>query len=216
MRYGSPLHLRLRFMLSRNPTLVIHGFLAPAVTNLPIHAMLRRRGVRTFDVPIPGLNTQDIALSSQAVGRKAREVLETTGASQVNLVGVSMGGLIAVHFVRCGDHRGLVRRVVTLGSPLSGTEVVSKAGKVSALVGPAAGQMAPGSEIVRAIADSTERDTEIVSIWTLGDTVVSAVSADLLGVKLARAPVGVFPMGHYQLVVDPRNLGFMADQLLGP
>lgn len=202
--------------MSRHPTLVIHGFLTPSVTNLPIHAALRRRGVRTFDAPIPGLNTQDIARSSDVVARTARDILRDTGASKLDLVGVSMGGLIAVHFVRCNGGAAIVRRTVTLGSPLSGTKVVSGVETLPRVGVVAAHQMAIGSEIVTAIAGPTYPESDIVSIWATGDTVVDHHSADLPGVKLLKAPVGTFPMGHYQLVVDPRNLGFMADQLLGP
>lgn len=199
--------------MSSVPVLVIHGYFTPRVTNLPVHLALRSHGLRTYDVPIPGLNTQDIALSSAIVGDTAEQVRRKTGAPRVDLVGVSMGGVIAANYVGPqGGHRS-VRRAVTLGSPLRGT-AVAKAVSGLPLVGTrAARQMAPDSDIVSAIGEADYGDAELLSIWAEGDTVVPAEATRIDGARSLRAPHGRFPLGHYQLVVDPRNLAFVADLL---
>lgn len=199
--------------MSSVPVLVIHGYFTPRVTNLPVHLALRGHGLRTYDVPIPGLNTQDIALSSAIVGETAERVLRSTGASRVDLVGVSMGGVIAANYLGPqGGHRS-VRRAVTLGSPLRGTAIAKAVSGLPIVGTRAARQMAPDSEIVAALDGADFGDADLVSIWAEGDTVVSAESTRIDGARSVRAPYGRFPLGHYQLVVDPRNLAFVAELL---
>lgn len=199
--------------MNRIPTIVIHGFLTPRTTNLPVHLTLRRRGVQTFDVPIPGLNTQSIERSSEVVERTVHDVRRKTGASRVNLVGVSMGGVIAVHYVRVHEPDAPVRRTVTLGSPFNGAELAGTVGRLP-LPLPAAGQMAPGSDVIQAIRAAEDSPHDIVSIWAEGDAVVPEQAAHLPGARNLKAPIGSYPIAHYQLVIDPRNLAFMADRLL--
>ncbi len=196
------------------PTVVVHGLLTHSATNLPVHAILRRRGQTSFDVPIPGLNTQDIAASSEVVKERVIEILRRTGAPHVNLVGVSLGGVIAVHFVRVLAGHAYVRRTVALGSPFGGVRLAGLVGRLPLRLH-AAEQIAPGSALIRAIHDAADAPADIVSIWAEGDAVVPREAAHLPGARNVRAPIGTYPIAHYQLVVDPRNLAFMADELLG-
>jgi triacylglycerol lipase len=58
------------------------------------------------------------------VGKRIDEVLAATGAQQVIVVAHSMGGLVARAYLRaCGERRGRVARVVTLGSPHYGSRM---------------------------------------------------------------------------------------------
>ena len=207
--------------MSLPPVLVVHGYFTPRITNLPIHVALRSRGRQSHDVPIPGLNTQDIARSSELVAESVARVLRRSGAESVDLVGVSMGGVIAAHYVLLGGGFRHVRRTVTLGSPLRGTAVAGALSRLPLFSTAASRQMAPDSHIVQALALGTAgesvhgdpADADIVSIYAEGDPVVSLESTRLPGIRSVRAPVGVYPLGHHQLVVDPRNLVFVADQL---
>lgn len=202
------------------PVLVIHGYFTPRITNAPIHAALRAKGRRSFDVPIPGMNTQDIARSSDLVHEAADRARREAGGDRVDLFGVSMGGVIAAHYVLAnGGHRH-VRRTVTLGSPLRGTEAAAFISKLP-IATTASRQMAPDSSIIRAIALGTAGETEdgepidadIVSIHAEGDPVVRLESTQLPGIRSVKAPIGRFPLGHHQLVIDPRNLRFALDHL---
>lgn len=195
------------------PTIVIHGFFTPSATNLPVHVALRRRGVSTYDVPIPGLNTQSVERSSEVLAARVREVLDRTGAPELNLVGVSLGGVIAAHYVRVLEPTARVRRAVTLGSPFDAVKLAGLVGRLSPAL-PAARDIAPGSQVIRAIRSATDAPVEIVAIHAEGDAVVPPEAAMLPGARNLRAPIGNYPFAHYQLVVDPRNLAFMADALL--
>src|SRR5207244_2106373 len=72
----------------------------------------------SFSYP-PRLDYQRLACR---LGRMVEAVCLATGASQVDLVGHSLGGLIARYLTEMGDG-GRVRRVVTLGAPSFSTRI---------------------------------------------------------------------------------------------
>ncbi|RMF19508.1 MAG: alpha/beta fold hydrolase [Candidatus Dadabacteria bacterium] len=199
----------------RYPTLIVHGFLATRATNLPVHLALRRYGFRTYNVTIPGWNTQDIRDSAAAVGEKAAYLKKKYDSDRINIVGVSMGGVIALYYVRCAGGHVDTRRTVLLGSPVRGTAAADVLAKLG-LGGKAARQMAPGSPIIKAMNAPDVPEADIVSIYADGDAVVPPEAARVAGGRNIKAPIGTWPMGHYQLVLDPRNLAFMAQELLRP
>ncbi|MEO9185134.1 MAG: alpha/beta fold hydrolase, partial [Kofleriaceae bacterium] len=51
------------------------------------------------------------------------EVRAATGADQVDLIGHSMGGVVARYFVKLAGGDAAVHRVITIGSPHAGTDV---------------------------------------------------------------------------------------------
>jgi len=97
------------------PVVLVHGFLGDPTNFLALRSHLVSRGVRnfvSFSYP-PRLDYQRLACR---LGRMVEAVCLATGASQVDLVGHSLGGLIARYLTEMGDG-GRVRRVVTLGAP---------------------------------------------------------------------------------------------------
>ena len=97
------------------PVVLVHGFLGDPTNFLALRTHLATRGIRnfvSFSYP-PRLDYQRLA---SRLGRMVEAVCLATGASQVDLVGHSLGGLIARYLTEIGDG-GRVRRVVTLGAP---------------------------------------------------------------------------------------------------
>lgn len=68
--------------------------------------------------------TKNATLADMAVelGRRVDELKRVTGAPQVDIVGVSVGGLAAAWYVRHLEGQDHVRRLVTLGTPWRGTK----------------------------------------------------------------------------------------------
>lgn len=194
------------------PTLIIHGFLAHKITNLPLHLGLRRHGIRTFNVPIPGLNTQDVDKSSLILSDKVKEVLEKTGANKVNIIGVSLGGVIALHYIRCGGGRAHVDKTITLGSPLKGAPVAHSITSLP-LVGGIASQLLHNSQLMQDLHAPQRSTADVISIYADGDILVPKERSDIEGATLIKAPVGNWPIGHYQMPIDPRNIQFIVAQL---
>ncbi|TMB58916.1 MAG: alpha/beta fold hydrolase [Deltaproteobacteria bacterium] len=97
------------------PVVLVHGFLGDPSNFLVLRSFLSRYGVRSFasfSYP-PRLDYQRLA---PRLGQKIARVCRETGFPRVDVVGHSLGGLVARHLVEQGDG-SRVGRLVTLGSP---------------------------------------------------------------------------------------------------
>ena len=198
------------------PTIVIHGFLANALTNLPIHIALRRKGLETHDVPIPGLNTINVERGTQILADKVNQVLSESASSRVNLVGVSKGGVIALNYLRRYQGHKVTHKAIMLGSPLNGTPIVGKIHKLPG-IGKHAAELLPNSRLMQQLHGTAPVNStstaEVISIYADGDVLVNKNAATVPEARVVKAPKGVWPLGHYQLVVDPANLQLIAAEL---
>lgn len=157
------------------PVLVVPGYGGSAGSVQPLVDVLTAAGRDAAVVPLPGDGTGDLHASAAALGRVAEAALARTGAHSVDVVGYSAGGLVARLWVADG-HAGVVRRVVTLGSPHHGTSVADLAGDVAPGRCPiACQQMASNSELLTRLnrGDETPTGPTWVSIWTTQDETVT-------------------------------------------
>lgn len=105
------------------PVVLLHGF----VDNRSVFVLLRRSLARHGRHHPESLNysllTCDIRAAAELLGRHVEEICARTGHHEVDIVGHSLGGLIARYYVQRlgGDIR--VRTLVTLGTPHAGTQV---------------------------------------------------------------------------------------------
>ncbi len=97
------------------PVVLVHGILGDATNFAILRRRLARHGMRRFSsfVYRPRLDYQRLAAR---FGEHVASVCRDTGATQVDVVGHSLGGLVARYFVQTGGARS-VRRLVTLGTP---------------------------------------------------------------------------------------------------
>ncbi|MDH7453514.1 alpha/beta hydrolase [Luteimonas composti] len=98
---------------ARPPVLLIHGIWNARLWLLPLARKLRAAG---FDARIWGYSSvlDDPAHAARALAERLR------GGPQMDLVGYSLGGLVALEALRIAPALP-VRRVVCLGSPLCGS-----------------------------------------------------------------------------------------------
>jgi len=97
------------------PVVLVHGLGGARSNFLVLRRFLASRGVRnfaSFSYP-PRIDYQRLV---PRLARRIEEVCRDTGAPRVDVVGHSLGGLVARHLVELGDG-SRVRRLVTLGSP---------------------------------------------------------------------------------------------------
>jgi triacylglycerol esterase/lipase EstA (alpha/beta hydrolase family) len=166
------------------PVLLVPGY-GGSVTSLQSLASTLRASGRVVDVvTLPGNALGDLDGQAVALGRAAAAAVRSAGASAVDIVGYSAGGVVARLWVR--DHGGasLARRVITLGSPQHGTELAALGGLVPSACPTACQQLAPDSDVLAALNRGTETPAgpQWVSIWTTRDNVVvPADSARLAG-----------------------------------
>ena len=97
------------------PCILVHGVLGDGTNFATLRRHLARHGIRRFSSfgYRPRLDYQRLAVQ---FGEHVSRVCRETGASQVDVVAHSLGGLVARYFVQTGGGH-LVRRLVTLGTP---------------------------------------------------------------------------------------------------
>ncbi len=182
------------------PALLLHGF----ADNRSVFVLLRRALAQDGRREVRCLNfsplTLDIRAAAELLGRRVEEICARTGHPRLDVVGHSLGGLIARYYVQRlgGDRR--VRTLVTLGTPHAGTSVVPFAG-----VHPVVRQMRPGSEVIEELTRPAPGcRTRFVCFWSDLDRIMSPVeTARIVHPDLLVEDVPVRGIGHLALPVHP-------------
>jgi pimeloyl-ACP methyl ester carboxylesterase len=97
------------------PVVFVHGLLGDTTNFFVLRRRLSRHGIRCVSsfAYRPRLDYQHLATQlAEHIGR----VCDATGARQVDVVGHSLGGLVARYYLQTGG-ASRVRRLVTLGTP---------------------------------------------------------------------------------------------------
>jgi triacylglycerol esterase/lipase EstA (alpha/beta hydrolase family) len=135
---------------------------------------LHSAGRTTILLALPDGATGDLNAQAGILAARVTEAL-TAGAPSVDLVGYSAGGIVIGLFVAA--HPKDVRQIVTIGSPLHGTQIAGLAVtlNVSSSVCPTAcREMAPGSAVLASLdaAEPARTGVPWTSMWTTDDQVV--------------------------------------------
>nr|HEX4318852.1 alpha/beta fold hydrolase [Kofleriaceae bacterium] len=150
------------------PLVMLHGYAMNRANFTLLASRLARGGVG----PIVGFEYWSLGRVSTAARQLAAfvdDVRARTGAAQVDLIGHSMGGVVARYYVSFGGGDGPVAHLVTLGSPHGGTDM-------SALgVGFPSRELVIGAPLVtRLAATPTPTTTKLLTIWSRSDALVPA------------------------------------------
>ncbi|MET9695749.1 alpha/beta fold hydrolase [Streptomyces sp. NPDC006529] len=198
---------------ARPPALLLHGF----TDNRAVFVLLRRalargghRRVETYDYsPF----TRDVRAAARLLADRVDDLCARTGAQRVDLVGHSLGGLIARYYVQRlgGDTR--VRTLVTLGTPHAGTRVAPGAG-----AHPVIRQIRPGSAVMTELASPAPGcRTRFVAFWSEFDQLMVPVeTARLDHPDLRVENVQVTGIGHLALPKHPAVIAAVHRALDGP
>ncbi|MFC8126172.1 lipase family alpha/beta hydrolase [Streptomyces sp. NPDC057302] len=184
----------------RPPVILLHGF----IDNRSVFVLLRRSLAQHGGQHVESLNysplTCDIRTAAELLGRHIEEICERTGHHQVDIVGHSLGGLIARYYAQRlgGDER--VRTLVTLGTPHEGTRVVPLAD-----AHPIVRQMRPGSDVIEELREPAPGcRTRFVSFWSDLDQLMAPLETACVNhPDLIAQNVRVSGIGHLALPVHP-------------
>lgn len=170
---------------------------------------LERDGFHVYPASFPRFTFSDLRLSARYLADKVEEVLAVEEAERVALVGHSMGGLIARHYLKSLGGSRRVSRLCCLGTPHHGTWTA-----LTAPVLAGTRQILPGSQFLAELNDPA-RDhggVPILNVWSRWDGIVipsqSAV-LDAPGVENREIPRA----GHWGLLVSRRAYGWIRETL---
>jgi triacylglycerol lipase len=115
-----------------DPVIVVAGTGAgePAVPALDLTLLVDRLeadGYTPFVFYLPGQGLGDIGATSAAFAPFVDQVLATTGASRVDVIGHSQGGLVARYYIKFLDGAAKVDSFVGLATPHHGTRLANLA-----------------------------------------------------------------------------------------
>ncbi|GIU84466.1 MAG: lipase [Acidimicrobiales bacterium] len=165
---------------TRDPVVIVAGTFSPAFANEPLAARLRNDGYQVWIYELPGLGTGDIMQTARPLADLVERVRSQTGATKVDLVGHSQGGLVARTYVKYYGGASKVDSLISLGTPHYGTYVANIAnffGLGSCLGVVSCQQMAIGSSFLANLngTDDTYGPVRYTNIYTAYDELVRPV-----------------------------------------
>jgi triacylglycerol lipase len=192
---------------SPGPVLLVPGYGGSTSALQTLADRLTAAGRDAVVVRVPGDGTGDLHASADVLGTAVDDALQRTGASSVDVVGYSAGGVIARLWAADGG-ADQARRVLTLGSPHHGTTVADLAARFAPAECPeGCRQLTTGSELLAQLNadDETPAGPTWVSVWTTTDeTVTPPDSAQLAGALdlSVQSVCADARVGHGQLPTD--------------
>ncbi|MBL9013532.1 MAG: alpha/beta fold hydrolase [Myxococcales bacterium] len=186
------------------PVIVLHGYAMNRANFLPLALRLSRAGLG----PILGFEYWTLgrtAAAARQLGWFVDQVREATGAEDVDVIGHSMGGIVARYYVQLAGGDGPVRHLITLGSPHGGTDVSGLG------IGHPGRELLVGSKLVtRLSAAAPPTKTKITTIWSRADALVPGARQK----PLAGAETIMFDdLGHVALLGSRRVAQLVIERL---
>lgn len=182
------------------PIIMVHG----VIDNHSIFTVLRRSLSRRGFGRVISLNysplTDDIRRVSRRLAMLVESVCRETGYERVHIVGHSMGGVIARHYVQCLDGDARVHTLVTLGSPHMGSAYAK------VLPHSLARQLRPESDFIQELNQPAPGcRTRMIAVWSeLDQVIVPQRNARIVHPDLNSRNVFIRGVGHMSLPVDGR------------
>lgn len=180
------------------PVLLLHGFLGTRGSMFTLERRLAADGICVFSFNLGMLNTRDIRQSAFLIHRKIEAILAQTTVKKIDIVGHSMGGLIGLYYIKkLGGHQK-VRKLVTMGTPMSGTWSALLGVATVGLLSRSSWQILPHSDFLDELhREALPPEVDYFTIAAQRDWVCPIESTFLAGATRLTVP-----LGHSSLVVS--------------
>lgn len=182
------------------PVILCHGFLGTRGTMLPLTKRFQSDGRVVFSYHHGTFQLKSLRASAQDLVDQLRALEQNLGLRQFDMVGFSMGGLVALHAVKFLAASQYVRRLALLGTPLDGTWAglagVATVGALSQSVW----QVLPTSGFLRDLREGPLPEGVQVRQIHAAEDGLCALPRPIRGVDQERDFI-VLPGGHSSLVV---------------
>jgi triacylglycerol esterase/lipase EstA (alpha/beta hydrolase family) len=211
---------RLPALRGRAPIVLLHGFGASSRVLAPIARNLSRELGRPvirlrLGCRLP-LHIGDVRSTARAVQLELLRLARREAFPYVDVVGHSLGGLVATYLLKSLDRGRRVRKVVTLGTPHNGTPAALLGALLFGAFSRAIWQMIPGSPLLREIAALPVPDgSELIALDSDADGLVpTRFARPAPAPNLARAEL--CGLGHIDLLLSPLAFQAVRGALQGP
>lgn len=186
------------------PVILVHGYGMNRANFVPLAYRLAGAGLG----PVVGFEYWTLGPAAAAAGQLGwfvDQVREATGAPVVDLVGHSMGGVVARYYVTLGGGDAAVANLVTLGSPHAGTDLAGLG------FGHARSELLLGSRLVQRLgAAPAPAHTRLTVIASRADALVPGHRQPVI----PGAEVVMFDdLGHQALLGSRRVAATVIDRL---
>jgi triacylglycerol lipase len=179
-------------------------------------ARIRRTGRRAEIVSLPGNATGDLTIQAAALNTQVNAAL--AGGAEVDVIGYSAGGVVTRLWDVTDNGAAKARFIITLGSPLNGTQIAAAGNAADPSACPVACQeLVPGSTLLNRLRKIpfTGRPAWL-SLWTDDDQVVRPPTSARLPGAVNLALQSVCPdaiIAHGQLPSEPLVIGIVLSVL---
>lgn len=189
----------------KNPVLLIHGLHDTIRIFQTLSPYLTQRGWSTFSF---NLKPNDGSAPLEELAEQVKAYVEKTflGPECLDVVGLSMGGLVSRYYIQRLGGSSRVQRLITLGTPHHGTWMAYLSERFGCQ------QMRPQSAFLQQLNQDAELlgQLQFTSIWTPFDLMIIPATSSKMPVGQASV-VGV--LGHNWLVKAPLGLKAIAQAL---
>lgn len=196
------------YLIQRNPVLLVHGIMRTSAVFRKMSAYLTNHGwsVYTFN-----LTPHNATISLDELALQVADYVDKTFASKqpLDLVGLSMGGLVTRYYVQRLGGIERVQRFITISTPNQGTHLAYLSAR------PGCVQMRPGSTFLKDLNHdcSMLEALNFTSLWTPWDFVIVPAQSSQMPVG-KEVKLSVF--AHALMVRDNRSIQAVASALSEP
>ncbi|HTO06066.1 MAG TPA: alpha/beta fold hydrolase [Myxococcota bacterium] len=171
--------------MAAQPIVLVQGFCTPSLCLLPLESYLGQAlGRPIVRLRLGGRVAAQLGrveASAERVIAALEELARVPGFHHADVVGHSMGGLVATYALKRLDSRRRIRRVVTLGTPHRGTPLALAGAVLFGAFSRGIWQMLPGSAFLRELERwPVPRGSELIAVSAGGDAVVPLDAAHVV------------------------------------
>jgi pimeloyl-ACP methyl ester carboxylesterase len=182
------------------PILLCHGFLGTRGTMLPLTKRFQADGRVVFSYQHGTFQLRSLRRSAHELVEHLQDLHQTLGIEHFDVVGFSMGGLVALHAVKLLQAHQWIRRMALLGVPTAGTWAGLAGVATCGAVSPSVWQILPPSRFLSDLRDAPmPPGIRVRQVHARSDG-LCPLPPPIAGVDEARDYV-VMPGGHSSLVV---------------
>ena len=190
--------------MSAIPVVLVHGFMASPLLLRPMKRQLERQGFVVYLVQLSPLSIQDIRQLAERLDENIERVCWVEDVDEVDLVGVSLGGLTALYYQHFVAKQRRIRRFIALGSPFHGTDAARTWLPVMGKVSKGIWQVLPDAEMIKTLSEAgIPAGVTATSISMRGDQISPPASCHLEGADNLMLKGLPSPLTHQMLVASP-------------